>query len=371
MEATQGSARLYRVSEIFEPKDALRNLGLPILQWPGPPGSYRPGSLEGRFLTLLGIRAFPSVPELIDMMASEDAASREKSMIYFISNHHLNGYAAFEVGSSTKSFLPLQGDDKRLVSPAECFTNHECAVLGFSILRRELHNHANKFGVAMDPPMTECVNRLVAKPPQSRREAITLFGYFASRLGELGLNAVAKIADARIVPVLAKNQTSNGYINEKAGDHKDLRHLTPRQCYLGSSSNYADIFDFVDFGNEANAFLLKCGSKNEPTKLELAALACKEPARLLGIMQSPEKYLNLLRTLADDLSMLKKDKVLFKQMRQSQFLLGSVENVKGRSLSGLQSADTEYDSDPEDIEDAPIKRWQLALPGKIVVVSPF
>jgi len=377
MEATQGSARLYRVSEIFEPKDALRNLGLPILQWPGPPGSYRPGSLEGRFLTLLGIRAFPSVPELIDMMASEDATSREKSMIYFISNHHINGYAAFEVGSSTKSFLPLQGDDKRLVSPAECFTNHECAVLGFSILRRELHNHANKFGVAMDPPMTECVNRLVAKPPQSRREAITLFGYFASRLGELGQNAVAKIADARIVPVLAKNQTSNGYINEKAGDHKDLRHLTPRQCYLGSSSNYADIFDFVDFGNEANAFLLKCGSKNEPTKFELAALACKEPARLLGIMQSPEKYLNLLRTLADDLSMLKRDKILFKQMRQSQFLLGSVEipgnkeNVKGRRLSGLQSADTGYDSDPEDIEDAPIKQWQLALPGQIVVVSPF
>jgi hypothetical protein len=146
---------------------------------------------------------------------------------------------------------------------------------------------------------------------------------------------------------------------------------------LGSSSTYADIFDFVDFGNEANAFLLKCGSKNEPTKLELAALACKEPARLLGIMQSPEKYLNLLRTLADDLSMLKKDKVLFKQMKQSQFLLGSVEipgnkeNAKSRRLTGLQSADAEYESDPEDMEDAPIKQWQLALPGQIVVVSSF
>jgi hypothetical protein len=143
LEATQGTARLYRVSELFEPKDALRDLRLPILQWPGPPGSYRPGSLEGRFLTLLGIRAFPSVPELIDMMASDDLALRGKSMIYFIANHHINGYGVFDVGSSKQSFLPLQGDESRLVSPAECFTNERCAVLGFSILKRDLHIHAN------------------------------------------------------------------------------------------------------------------------------------------------------------------------------------------------------------------------------------
>jgi hypothetical protein len=177
--------------------------------------------------------------------------------------------------------------------------------------------------------------------------------------------------------VLVKNPSANGYVDEKAFEHREVKHLTPHQCYLGSSSTYADIFDFVDFGNEANAFLLKCGSKNEPTKLELAALACKEPARLLGIMQSPEKYLSLLRTLADDLSMLKKDKVLFKQMKQSQFLLGSVEisgnkeNTKDRKRSGLQFADGEYESDPEDMEDAPIKQFQLALPGQIVVVSTF
>ncbi len=225
--------------------------------------------------------------------------------------------------------------------------------------------------------MTECVNRLISKPPPNRREATALFGYFASRLGELGQNSVAKIADARIVPVISKNQTANGYLNEKAADREDLRHLTPRQCYLGSSSAYGDIFEFVDFGDEANAFLLKCGSKNEPTKLELAALACKEPARLLGIMQSPEKYLSLLRTLADELPTLKRDKVLFKQMRQSKFLLGSVEipgnkeNVKVQRTTGLSSADAGFDSESDDIEDAPIKQFQLAVPNQIVIVSTF
>jgi len=373
MESTQSSAKLYRISELYEPRDALRDLRLPILQWAGPPGSYRPGSNEGRFLTMLGLRSCPSVPELIEMMASTDYELRWKAMNYFIANHHINGYAAFEVGSASRSFLPLQGDEKRLVSPAECFTNEKCAVLGFSILKRELHTHANKFGVAMDPPMTECVNRLLAKPPQNKREASTLFSYFTSRLGELGSNSVAKIADARIVPVHATHSGSDTSMDETASDRNGVRFLTPRQCYIGSSTTYGDIFEFVDFGIDSNPFLLKCGSKNEPTKLELAALVCKEPARLLGIMKGPEKYLHLLGLLAEDLSTLKRDKVLFKQMKQSKFLLGSItilskkEARKSRPFSG----DEQYDSDPEDDEDAPVRQWQLALPSQIVVNDDY
>ncbi|KAH8683234.1 hypothetical protein BGZ60DRAFT_444168 [Tricladium varicosporioides] len=375
LESTQGTLRLYRVSELFEPKESLRDLGLPILQWPGPPGSYRAGSIEGRFLSLLGLRGYPSVPELIDMMASDQSSCREKAMTYFVANHHINSYANFEVGAATKNFLPLQGDEKRLVSPAECFTNERCSVLGFSILRRDLHVHGNKFGVAIDPPMTECVNRLIAKPPQNKRDASTLFGYFSSRLGEIGQNNIAKLSSARIVPVASRQQTSNGFINEKATDNGALLHLPPTNCYLGSSSTFSEIFDFVDFGNDANAFLLRCGSKNEPTKLEIAALACKEPARLLGIMQSPEKYLSLLKTLADDLPTLKRDKALFKQMKQSKFLLGSIEipsnKEKPKSSKG-NIMDSGFDAEEdEDMEDAPIKQWQLAAPARIVVVDDY
>lgn len=142
-ENTMGTARLYRVSELFEPKDSLRSLGLPVLQWPGQTGSYRPGSPEARFLSSLGLRPHPSVPELIDMMASNDTSLRNKAMTYYIANHHINGYASFDVFSTTKPFLPLQGDSNRLVSPAECFTNEQCAILGFNILLKELHIHAN------------------------------------------------------------------------------------------------------------------------------------------------------------------------------------------------------------------------------------
>lgn len=201
--------------------------------------------------------------------------------------------------------------------------------------------------------MTNCVNRLIDKPPQTRRDAMTLFSYFASRLGEIGQHSVVKLGDARIVPVLAKSQSS-----------KDLKYLTPRQCYLGNSPTYSEIFDFVDFGNDANAFLFKCGSKHEPSKLEIAALVAREPARLLGIMQSPEKYLNLLRTLADDLALLKRDKVLFSQLRASQFLLAWKEVAPAKESQSSRQVD-----DFDDADEAPMKQWQLAVPGQIVVVS--
>jgi hypothetical protein len=83
----------------------------------------------------------------------------------------------------------------------------------------------------------------------------------------------------------------------------------------------------------------------------------------------------MLRSLADDVSMLKKDKTLWKQMRSSKFLLGSVEiagskeNGKAGTSTGLEAADAGYDSDPEDVENAPIKQFQLALPSQIVVVN--
>ncbi|CZS92910.1 related to NUO-14 NADH2 dehydrogenase (ubiquinone) 14K chain [Rhynchosporium agropyri] len=313
LEPTQGTARLYRVSELFEPKDSLRDLSLPIIQWPGPPGSYRPNSVEGRFLALLGLRTHPAVPELIDMMASSDATSRVKSMNYFISNHHMNGYAAFDLHQSNKPFLPLQGSD-RLVTPSQCFTNERCL----------------KFGVAIDPPMSECIQKLVAVPPRSKPDATALFGYFASRLGEISQQAVAVIAGSRIVPVAARKQEANSLTIEKpSADQADIRHLTPKQCYLGSSSAYSEIFDFVDFGSEANTFLLKCGSKNEPTTIELANLACREPARLLGILQGYDKYLDVLRKLADELPQLKRDKELFKQMKRSKFLLATIISADG------------------------------------------
>ncbi|OAA67673.1 hypothetical protein ISF_03849 [Cordyceps fumosorosea ARSEF 2679] len=353
MEPTKGTDALYKVSELFEPQAALRTLKLPIIQWPGPPGSYRSNSAEALFLKNLGLRTYPSVPELVEMMASKDAALRANAMAYFITNHHMNMYGAFDLGTCRKAIIPLK-DSSELVMPSACFTNPDVTVLGFSVLRQDLHDHANKFGVARDPPMLECVSRLLASPPQDHQSAVTVFGYFASRLSELGDKNVFRIRNAPIVPI---SRANNSVMKEKR--ERSVTFITPGQTYLGSSPTYEAIFDFVDFGNNANAFLFKCGARNEPTKMEVAEMASSEPARLLSALGNIEKYLNLLKSLAEESHNLQRNKALWGKMRSSKF------------LPAYREAAVPTKENLIDLEDEvePVKEYQFASAGQVVVVD--
>ncbi|KAI3396370.1 hypothetical protein diail_12260 [Diaporthe ilicicola] len=358
MESTQGTKELYKLSDLFEPKSDLRALGLPLLQWPGPPGSFRASSKEGRFLYSLGLRPYPAVPELVELMASTDPLLREKARAYFIANHQINGYVAFNIANTSKAILPLQGNAKQLVPPSACYTNESASVLGFNILARDLHQHANKFGVPRDPPIENCVFRLTTKPPQSRDSAITLFEYFTARISDLGEGSLAKLRAAPIVPVSRKRR-QDGSSGEKA-DSQGVTLVSPQSVYLGSSSTYGEIFDFVDFGRTANAFLLKCGAKLEPTKHEIATFACSEPVRLWTTVQTSEKYLDVLRSLANDLSTLKRDKDLYRKMKTEKWLL-AFKDVPSPKSKGPE--DDEYSE--------PIRHAQLAAPSEIVISDDF
>ena len=160
-EAGQSSKR-YLVSQLFEPDDALRHLHLPILQWPG---VYRAGSPEGKLLTFLGLKSAPSYPELIEIMASAGGSGefslRDQALGYLINQFQLKGYSNFDTASVTTPYLPIQGSEKRLQTPRRCFLNERNAILGFDILKSNLHLHASKFGVQINPPISECVDRLI------------------------------------------------------------------------------------------------------------------------------------------------------------------------------------------------------------------
>lgn len=304
------------VSELFEPDESLRRLKLPLLQWPG---DYIPTSPQGKFLTSLGLRAFPTYLELINIIADSsrnmDVPLRNHAFKYFIDNYHRKGYDVFDHASIRVPYLPLQGQDT-LAIPTNCFTNERVAMLGFSVLKEELHAHATKFGVQANPPIHECTKRLLLSPPNSKRRARELFEYFAGRLSEITPQQSDALKDSPIVPILSKSSRS-GVESEKS---EVIRLVAPRLCFLGNDEKYGSIFDYVDFGQEANTFLLRCGSKHEPSGSDLAKILVKEPAKLftqLGIL----KYLGLLRNLAESWSNLKKDRDLAAQMRKVKFLL--------------------------------------------------
>ena len=101
-----GSLQRFRVGELFRPDDALRALGLPIIQWLG---VLSEASLEGKFLSKLGLRKFPSVPELFDVMLrahrAGDSTKYEQALKYYISNHYQNNYEAFNISEADIEFF--------------------------------------------------------------------------------------------------------------------------------------------------------------------------------------------------------------------------------------------------------------------------
>lgn len=354
-EALQPSAERYQASELFEPDQALRRLKLRTMHWPG---IYRPESQEGRFLKVLGLRPYPSYTDLIQIMsaaaANGDIPLRDHALRYFIDYHQTKGYAQYDHSSVTSSYLPIEGSEKKVATPNECFSNERAAIMGFDILRRDLHVHALKFGVKPDPPIAECVSRLISNPPQSKRNARELFAYFASRLPEMHDRYTETLSGASIVPVVAKSST---IASPKSGNSERIVHIPPRVCFLGNGEKYADIFDYVDFGPEANTFLLRVGSKHEPSTIELTKLLVREPARIFSVL-GDTRYLELLRTVAASWRTLRKDKALVKDMKAAKCLLAY------REISSTSSK-----GDYEEEEESGIKSWELANASQVVIVD--
>jgi hypothetical protein len=351
----------YKIAELYEPKDSLRALGLPIIEWPG---IYNNASNEGKFLTMMGLKSYPSGSELVRLMvmsdSEKDAGRKSKALAYFLSEYHTNGYAAFDISAVTVPFLPVESSD-HLSTPKRCFTDEGASLFGFSILQKRLHPHASKLGVKPHPPMSDCLQTLIRQPPTTQRDARTIFKYLAGRVSDLSPQDVERVGNAPIIPVAITTMSEKG---------PRTRLVAPRLCYLGDGEDYKDIFDFVDFGQEANLFLMAVGSRREPTKNEIARMLVKEPARISAAFQSSDKYLMLLRTLAEHLSVLKKDRELFSDMKKAKFLLASRDIPPQTTASnGKVKASEKTTADME--EDLDIREWSLSAAKDIVVVDDF
>ena len=355
----------FLLAELFEPSEVLRSLGLQLLQWPGP---YRNTSNEGQFLTFLGLRKYPSVSELTSIMtkaiASDDYALRDRALKYFIDFHHSNGYSNLDAKSLKVPFLPVDGDMKSIATPGGCVTNVGAMVMGYKILRPDLHPHVPKLGVKNDPEIQDCVHRLIERPPKRNKEAREIFRYMATRLDKITALESTTLGQAKIVPVFKA-----GSINRPTSE-KDSAYtlVVPRLCFLGIEQKYKELFDYVDFGPEANAFLLRCGATHEPSSLQLGKLVVQEPASILKRLESVDKYLELLRTLAGAWPTLKKDRMLASDMKSAAFLLAYKEHPSKTSKAPLRAKHDE-DEEIDEEDDAGIRTYQLVRSSQIVIVD--
>jgi len=352
----QPSSRLYKISELFEPKEAIRDMGLPVLYWPG---TYRHTSLEGKFLSFLGLKQYPSMLELIRVMTEAASANDQKkydlTIRYFQENYIANNYVRTDLSQiRSLPFLPVEGIPfPTLLSPAACYQNERGAIMGYPILRHDLKQFAMRFGVSPDPPIQDAVARLIKSPPTSSRTAMEIFGYFAGRLAELNGQLADTVGNAQIVPIVKKSEKQT------------VRLTSPRNCFLGDPSTYGEILDFVDFGPEANSFLHRVGSKEEPNSVELAQMVVESPARIIGVL-GDKKYLELLRKIAESANRLKTEKTLWKELKSQPCLLAYKESFAESSKHKIQADLISLDDDLDD-EDVTIRHSLLRKASDIVI----
>ncbi|RAR08494.1 hatpase_c domain-containing protein [Stemphylium lycopersici] len=367
----------FKASDLYAPDTAIVSLGLTQIKLPF---EFKPTTREGLLLLNLGLRQWPDSITIANILhragQANDFQLYTRAMDYLLANYYKNNYTA-EANKFAALTLPIlpteQAPFPALVGPFQCYTNEHSACLGFPILRSDLRSHAEKLGVQRDPSIGPCVQYLMKTPPKSKLDAEMQFAYLASRGSDLDhyKGLINNLATANIVPIFRKyylDSSCSGF--EDRSKHQTgktemrIHHYDPPEhVFVGRDQEYRGILDYVHYGAEATVFLLKVGAKHEPTTHDLAYLLAKNPSRFLNTI-GQEKYLDLLRKLAEHTANLWKDKDLVKALVASRLLLGY------RDIKEDTKKVEAGDEDMDDLDEDNVHReWSLNKASEIVIID--
>lgn len=372
------NGQMFKASDLYAPDQAILSMGLVQIKLPF---EFKPNVREGVLLLRLGLKQWPEPTDIANILhragQSNDRQLYNLTMQYFLQNHYKNGYMSQtkKIASLTVPILPTeQAPFPALVGPFQCFTNEQAACLGYAILRADLRPHAEKFGVQRDPDIKDCIQRLLKAPPKTKLDAEMQFTYLAGRAAELDQHRALlnSVSNASIVPIFRKfyvDPNCTGFedrtkqqtgMSEMRIHHYD----SPETVFVGRDQEWRGILDYVQYGAEATAFLLKAGAKHEPSSNDLANLLCKTPARFLNTI-GQERYLELLRKLAEHTSNLWKDKELVKTLVSSRVLLG-YRDIKDEQKKLISVEEDAFD----DLDEPGMHReWSLNRANEIVIID--
>ncbi|KAF2023729.1 hypothetical protein EK21DRAFT_118485 [Setomelanomma holmii] len=368
---------LFKASDLYAPDQAILSLGLTQAKLPF---EFKTTHRESVLLLRLGLKQWPDSITIANILhkagQSQNQQLYKQAMEYLLTNYYRNSYAAevHRFAALTIPILPTeQAPFPALVGPLQCYTNESAACLGFAILRSDIRPHADKFGVQRDPNIGPCVQYLLNTPPSSKIDAEMQFAYLASRASDFEQNKslIGKISTSNIVPVFRKyylDPGSKGF--EDRSKHQtgktEMRihhHDPPEHVFVGRDQEYRGILDYVHYGVEATNFLLMVGAKHEPSTHDLASLLSQNPARFLNTI-GQDKYLDLLRKLAEHADNLWKDKDLVKMMVASRALLG-YRDIKDDAKKS-QAIEDEYDDLDEPVTH---REWSLNKATDVVIID--
>ncbi|OCH90810.1 hypothetical protein OBBRIDRAFT_834709 [Obba rivulosa] len=354
-------ATRYKASDLYEPVDALRQLGLPIIAW-GTSTKWRSMSDEAKFLYDLGLRRFPPLPVILKLAAGPDSNVRSLAFKYFLDNF-AKQYAEYDPAAFAElAFIPARKDGASLLAkPNEVFSSLVWEPLGFQVVDPSLSAiDLDKLGLRKDPPTHLLTALLKNTPPQTEAVARQWFAVLATRVTNFTPSELTMLSQLPFVPVEKGEKVTAG----QKGAALATRLLPPSQCYFSGDSRatfHSKLFVFVDFGQQGNQFLSACGTKHEPSVEEVARILLENPRKFYEIAEGRDNYLTELRNIAVNARLISSSTM--KRMKQAPILLGSrrVKKSGNQEKKGHDTADIE-----DDEVDA---QYDLLTPDKVVIVD--
>jgi hypothetical protein len=173
----------------------------------------------------VGLREYPRLQKILELVTPPtDPRIRTKAFKYLTDNfidRYSKDYKPTEINIA---FLPCM---RKYVyaKPTECYTNPECMIMNFNVIRQNLLYCAVQFGIQSNPSHDKLLKSLVDHPPRNINKAKEIFEYLASQQGNFTPSDWKILGDLNFIPV--EDKTKPNAIN-----------LTnPHSCFLTPVEN--------------------------------------------------------------------------------------------------------------------------------------
>ncbi|KAL6309180.1 hypothetical protein BKA93DRAFT_925530 [Sparassis latifolia] len=342
----------YKASDLYEPLDVFRELGLPVVDW-GTHTKWRANSEEAKLLFRLGLRRFPPLATVLDLAANPKEGVRSAALKYFLDNFNTR-YAEYDHAAFAElAYIPaMNGNSSCMAKTREVFGSSSWSPLGFMVVDPSLKGDAlSKLQVQEHPPTPMLVSLLQRTPPRNEAVARQWFAILASRISDFSTAELKTLSQLPFVP------------NQKGSDSA-MRLLPPSQCFLSGESNaqfHSKLFVFVDFGPQGNRFLSACGTKQEPSVEEIAQILLGNPRQFYQLAEGRDNFLVELRNIAVNRRSISSG--TFARLKKAAILLGSRRVTREKSGTMQTDGTGELEEDDWDFE------YDLLTPDKVVVVA--
>ncbi|TEB19776.1 hypothetical protein C9890_0163 [Perkinsus sp. BL_2016] len=265
--------------------DLIRILGLKVLKWNS--NIPKESSELGRFLVTLGFNYI--IPWRILLKGVNYSLPSDRALIFKYFFENFSSYDDYNGSKVDFPFVPVESADGKDVCtflPSQVFMDLPLNHLGFYLIHPELKKYSQLIGVK-ERPSNDLIVKQVLSTRLDLKASEEVFSYCARISNEFLKEDWMMFQKGPFIPTVENHKLVYKFYNQV---------FLPPQ-FQSESKVFADLFDQVDFGVQANSFLRSVGVVDEPRAENLISLLLEDPIKVFSQLKA-SKYTELMERIS-------------------------------------------------------------------------